>query len=50
MKVEFESNVAVGHISRLNCWCEEKNIDPTCSSYETSCDVFNRSGSRRANP
>jgi len=24
MKVEFQSSVAVSHISTLNCWCEEK--------------------------
>jgi len=26
-----------------------KNVYPTCSGYETRCDLLNRSGSRRAN-
>jgi len=50
MKVEFQSSVAVSHILKLNCWCEEKNIDSNCWGYKTSSDLFNRSGSRRANP
>jgi len=47
-KVEFQSSVAISHISIP--LVQEKNIDPACPGFETSCDLFNRSGSRRANP
>jgi len=49
MKVEFQSSVAVSHISTLNCWCE-KNINPLVPIMKKVVTPLNRRGSRRANP
>jgi len=41
----FNKYGAVSHIRILDCWCEEKNINPTSPGYEEKVvTLFNRSG------